>query len=152
AGRLYHRLGPRPLVTAGLIALAVTTWLWSRGDEHTSIAWIMVVVAGRGLGLGMFAQNVPLVAYNTVPQGPMPRATALGNVGQRLMGAASTAVLTTALVIGLHSAGAPAGTSIADGTAPVPLMVTAFQDTFLLMTVVSLAGVLLAYFLRDRVL
>jgi DHA2 family multidrug resistance protein len=152
AGRLYHRLGPRPLVIFGLSALAATTWLWSRIGPHTGLIPIMLVVSGRGLGLGFFAQTVQLVAYNTVPDGQMPRATSLVNVCQRVDGALSTAILTTVLVAGLAWAGAPAGTSIAEGTAPVPAMTKAFHDTFLLMTVISLIGIVLASFLHDRVL
>lgn len=152
AGRLYHRLGPRPLVISGLLVLATTTFLWSRIDESTHLLLIMLVVGGRGLGLGLFAQTVQLVAYNTVPQGQLPRATALVNVGQRLTGATSTAILTTVLVVSVHWAGAPSGTSIGDGTAPVPFMVEAFRDAFLVMTGLSIAGVVLAWFLHDRVL
>jgi DHA2 family multidrug resistance protein len=152
AGRMYQRVGPRPLVMSGLFVLAATTWLWSRIDENTGVVAIMFVVAGRGLGLGLFAQTVQIVAYNTVPEGQIPRATSLVNVGQRIDGALSTAVLTTVLVASLHWQGSPAGTSIADGTAPVPFMVQAFKDAFLVMTGLSVVGVVLGYFLRDRVL
>lgn len=151
AGRLYLRIGPRPVVIAGLIALAVTTWLWSRVDQHTSLLWIMLIVSGRGLGLGLFAQTIQLVAYNRVPTGEMARATALVNVGQRLDGALSSALLTTVLVVGLRWSGAPAGTSIAEGTAPVANVLHAFRYAFLVMTAISLAGVGLAYFLHDHV-
>ncbi len=152
AGRQYKRFGPRPLVIVGLGVLALTTFLWSRIDENTGIIPIMFVVAGRGLGLGFFGQTVQLVAYNTVPPGEIPRATSLVNVGQRIDGALSTAVLTTVLVVGLQWAGAPAGTSISAGTAPVPLMVDAFQYAFLVMTALCLVGMVMAFFLRDRVL
>jgi predicted MFS family arabinose efflux permease len=152
AGKLYHRAGPRPLIMSGLAVLAVTTAAWSQIDQDTSLVLIMVVVAGRGLGLGLFAQTVQIVAYNAVPDGQLPRATALVNVGQRIDGALATAVLTTVLVVSLHISGAPAGTSISDGTAPVPLMVRAFRDAFLLMTALSIVGLVLAFFVRDRVL
>ncbi len=152
AGRMYHIVGPRPLVVAGLLVLAGTTWMWSRADETTSVLQLMLIVSGRGLGLGLFGQTVQLVAYNTVPEGQMPRATALVNVGQRVDGALSSAVLTTVLVFSLHLTGAPAGTSIADGTAPVADMATAFRSAFVVMTVLSVAGLGLAFFIRDRVL
>jgi DHA2 family multidrug resistance protein len=152
AGKLYYRAGPRPLIMSGLVVLAVTTAAWSQIDQDTSLVLIMVVVAGRGLGLGLFAQTVQIVAYNAVPDGQLSRATALVNVGQRIDGALATAVLTTVLVVSLQISGSPAGTSISDGTAPVPLMVRAFRDAFLLMTALSVVGLVLAFFVRDRVL
>jgi predicted MFS family arabinose efflux permease len=152
AGRMYKYVGPRPLVMSGLAVLAVTTFLWSRVNADTSSVLLMVIVSFRGLGLGLFAQNIQLVAYNTVPQGEMPRATALVNVGQRVDGALSSAILTTVLVAGLRWAGAPAGTSIAEGNAPVDLMMEAFRDAFWLMTALSCIGLVLAFFVHDRVL
>jgi EmrB/QacA subfamily drug resistance transporter len=152
AGRMYKYVGPRPLVMSGLAVLAITTFLWSRVNAETSSLLLMVIVSFRGLGLGLFAQNIQLVAYNTVPQGEMPRATALVNVGQRVDGALSSAILTTVLVAGLHWAGAPAGTSIAEGNAPVDLMMEAFRDAFWLMTALSCVGLVMAVFVHDRVL
>lgn len=152
AGRQYKRFGPRPLVITGLGVLALTTFLWSRIDENTGIIPIMFVVAGRGLGLGFFGQTVQLVAYNTIAAGEIPRATSLVNVGQRIDGALATAVLTTVLVFSLQWVGAPAGTSISAGTAPVPLMVEAFHYAFLVMTALCVVGMVMAFFLRDRVL
>ena len=153
AGRMYNRVGPRPLAMSGLAVLALTTFLWSVVDEHTSIVAIMVLVGGRGLALGLFSQTVQMVAFNTVPEGQMPRATALVNTGQRLTGALSSAVLVTALTMSLAAHGAPAGSSVTGANqAPLGLMLIAFKDMFLVMTAISFAGFGLAFFLRDRVL
>jgi EmrB/QacA subfamily drug resistance transporter len=152
AGRLYSRIGPKPLVTSGLTVLAATTFLWSRLGLHAGTLPLMVLASGRGLGLGLFAQNIQLVAYNTMKQEEIPRATGLVNVGQRITGAISTAMLASLLVLGLQWTGAPSGTSIADGTAPLSDMRTAFGDVFIFMTLMSIAGVVLGFFVRDRTL
>jgi hypothetical protein len=80
-----------------------------------------------------------------------PRATGLVNVGQRITGAISTAMLASLVVLGLW-AGAPSGTSIADGTASLSDMRSAFGDVFIFMTLMSIAGVVLGLFVRDRTL
>lgn len=152
AGRGYRRIGPRPLAIGGLVVLAITTLLWARIDEHTGLLFVMVVVALRGLGLGMFGQTVQLVAFNALQPAEIPRATSLVNVCQRIDGALSAAILTTVLGIGLVIAGAPAGASIGEGTSPIPETVRAFHIAFLVMTALSVVGVALAFFLRDRVL
>jgi DHA2 family multidrug resistance protein len=119
SGKLYYRTGPRTLIIAGLLFLALTTIAWSQTSSNTSIAVLMIIVAGRGLGLGLFSQIVQVVAYNAVPDGQLPRATSLVNVGQRMNSAFATAILTTILIVALAHSGAPAGTSIADGSAPL---------------------------------
>ncbi len=152
AGRLYKVIGPRPLSIAGLLVIGSITFFWSTVDQNTGTIPLMLLVTGRGIGLGLFAQTIQLVAYNTVPQGQLPRATALVNVGQRVDGALSTAILTTVLIAGLGIAGAPAGASIGDGSAPVPDMVIAFHWAFRFLTVMNLSGAALSIFIHDRVL
>jgi DHA2 family lincomycin resistance protein-like MFS transporter len=150
-GNLYYKLGPRPIVMTGLSMLALTTFAWSQVGLNSPNWLLMLIVSGRGIGLGMFGQIVQVTAFNNVPPEQLPRATSLVNVFQRLDTAFSTAILTSALIIGLSWAGAPAGTSIAAGDAPVPDMLTAFRYCFALMTIVSLVGVGLAFFLKDQV-
>jgi hypothetical protein len=113
---------------------------------------MMLLVSARGLALGMFGQTVQLVAYNTVPKDEMARATGLVNVCQRIASAAATAILTTILIMGLAIAGAPEGSSIADGTAPVETMEQAFHYAFYGMTLMSIVGIGLALRIHDRVL
>jgi EmrB/QacA subfamily drug resistance transporter len=150
-GRLYERVGPRPLVMSGMAVLAVTTFLWSRVPPDGDTLALLVLVAGRGVGFGLAAQIVQVVAYNTVPQGQLPRATSLLNICQRLVTAFSTALLTTALIVGLRWTDAPEGTSISAGTAPVDDMAVAFDYAFLMMTGLSILGFVLASRLRDDV-
>jgi hypothetical protein len=60
--------------------------------------------------------------------------------------------LTSVLIIGLPLTGAPAGTSIAEGDAPIANMRETFDYAFILMTAISVVGILLANFLRDHAL
>jgi MFS family permease len=149
AGKFYNRLGPRPIIMSGLAVMAASTMLWSFTTPGTSNLLILVLVSLRGLGLGMFGQFIQIVAYNTVKQEDMPRATSLVTTGQRLTTAFSTAILTSVLVVGLTFTNAPDGTSIAAGTAPIDDQQTAFRYVFYLMTALSCFGILLASRLRD---
>lgn len=93
-----------------------------------------------------------MVAYNTVQDGQMPRATALVNVTQRINGGLSAAVLTTILSLSLALQGAAAHTSVTTAGLPLPEMIRAFQDAFYFMAGLSVVGFVLSLFLRDRVL
>lgn len=152
SGRLYNRVGPRPLALIGLSVLLASTAMLSRTTATTSIALIGAFASMRGIAMGLCMMPVQTAAYNTVPQGQMTRATALTNVLFRVFGSASTAVLTTALVVSLTLHGAPAGSTITSGTTPARYLARAFDDAFILMTVMSAVGILLAVFLRDRVI
>jgi EmrB/QacA subfamily drug resistance transporter len=151
-GKFYARLGPRPIIMSGLLVMSVSTFLWSLTEPGTNNLILLVLVSLRGLGLGMFGQFVQIVAYNTVRAEDMPRATSLVTTGQRLTTAFSTAILSSVLIVGLSLTDAPAGTSIAAGTAPLDDQQMAFRYAFLLMTALSVVGVVLASRLRDTAL
>ncbi len=150
-GRLYNRLGPRPLALSGFVILLVSSLMLSRISEQTNVFLIAILASARG-AVGLCAMPVMTCAYNTVDPDQMPRATALVNGLFRVFGAITTALMTTALVVSLSWHGAPEGSSITDGTASINFMVEAFNDAFLLMALISLLGIILSLFIRDRVL
>ncbi len=152
AGRLYNRVGPRPLSAAGLLVLCITSLLWSFVDDQTGIVPVLILAGGRGLALGLFAQTVQTVAYNTVQDGQMPRASALMNVTQRINGGVSAAVLTTVLALSLSWQGAAPHTSITSAGLPLGEMIRAFHVTFYFMAALSLLGFVMTLGLHDRLL
>jgi EmrB/QacA subfamily drug resistance transporter len=151
-GKFYTKIGARPVIVGGLTVLAISTMLWSFTTPGTSNLYMLFLIALRGLGVGMFGQFIQIIAYNTVKQEDLPRATALVTTGQRLTTAFSTAILSSVLVVGLTFTNAPVGTSIAAGTAPIDDQQTAFKFVFWLMTGLSIVGILLATRLRDDAL
>jgi hypothetical protein len=152
AGRNYNRFGPKPIVMTGLSVLLLTTLFCTRLTGSTPVPPIIALVILRGLALGLCGQTIQVVAFNTVPEGQMPRATALLNMFMRVNSSFVTAILTSVLVMSLAFHGAPAGSSIANRTAPLPFMLTAFREAFWLQTVITACGVGMAFFLKDRVL
>jgi EmrB/QacA subfamily drug resistance transporter len=151
-GQLYNRVGPRRLALSGLAVLVVATAMLSRTTADTAI-WVIAALASlRGVAMGLCMMPVQTVAYNTVPDGQMPRATALTNVLFRLFGSASTAILTAVLVFGLQLSGAPGGATITSGTASTDALFSAFDFAFIVMAVVAAVGMVLALFLKDPVI
>lgn len=97
AGRLYNRLGPRPLVVFGTALVIATTWQLghvSLATSHATITWLAIA---RGFSLGFCFMPLQTTAYNTVPQDKLARATALYNGLLRTFGSFCTAFLSTML-------------------------------------------------------
>lgn len=151
-GRMYNRVGPRRLVFAGIAVLLTITAILSRSTAATSIALVTVLVTCRGIGMGLANASVMTSMMNAVPQQDIGRGAALANMGFRLYGALTAALLTTVLGVSLSVRGAPEGSSIVAGTAPPQLMFKAFDDAFLVMTLVAAVGLVVALFVNDRIL
>jgi EmrB/QacA subfamily drug resistance transporter len=152
SGRIYNRVGPRPLAASGLAILLLTTFMLGRTTAATSLTVIGILAALRGLAMGLCMMPVQTAAYNTVPRESMPRATALTNMLFRMFGAVGTAILTTTILLSLRLQGAPEGSNVTSGTVPQPLLQDAFSHAFLAMSILAAVGIAMSFFLHDRVL
>jgi len=93
---LMPRIGPKPIVSAGLLLAAIGMTLFSRIGVHSSYAGVILpalMVTGLGMGL-MFS-----TAFNTGTYGVAPQdagvASAMVNTGQQLGGSIGTSLLNT---------------------------------------------------------
>ena len=129
AGRLYDRIGPRPLVVFGFLVLVVNTWQLSKLTMTTPIAFIMFLLALRGLALGTTVQTTFATALGSVPKPRLARGSALINATRNVVQSIGVAVLATVLA----SAGGQ------------PLI--GFENAYRLTFYVSLLAVAIALFL-----
>lgn len=97
SGRLYNRVGPRPLAFIGLTLVAVTTIRLTQFDLNTTGWSIQGWMILRGLGFGL--TNTPLQTFtlSRVNNRAMARASSLLNVLRQIFAAIGVAVLTTYL-------------------------------------------------------
>jgi DHA2 family multidrug resistance protein len=79
AGALYNRVGGRWLIFAGSILLAINTWELAHLTPETSYTAIMVIVAIRGIALGLVLQTTLTTALTGLKPVQLPRAISLLN-------------------------------------------------------------------------
>jgi DHA2 family multidrug resistance protein len=101
AGRLYDRLGPRPLVAFGFSILLINTWQLSQLHADTPIEWIMFLLALRGLALGSTVQTTFVTALSVVPVNQIPRGSSLSNATRNVVQSIGIAMLATVLASAL---------------------------------------------------
>ncbi len=101
SGRLYDRIGPRPLLLSGFVVLVLNTWQLSliRGD--TPISWILFLLTLRGLALGLTVQTTFVTALSVVARHDLPRGSSLSNATRLVIQSIGVAVLATILAASL---------------------------------------------------
>lgn len=97
AGRLYEKLGPRPLVVTGSLLLLVNTWQFAQLAADTPISLIMVLLVLRGLAVSLIMQATFTSALSKVTKDALPRGSSLVNSTRFVVQALGVALLATVL-------------------------------------------------------
>lgn len=97
AGRLYDKIGPRPLVVTGFAILLINTWQLARLEATTPISWILFLLALRGLALGMTVQTTFATALGAVARQNVARGSSLVNGTRFVVQSIGVAILATVL-------------------------------------------------------
>ncbi|WP_138756245.1 DHA2 family efflux MFS transporter permease subunit [Paenibacillus sinopodophylli] len=141
-GRLFDRIGARPLVIVGLTFVAIGAFLISFINPSNT-PWLFLIpraLLGMGMGLSMLSLNTHLI--QTAPKDLVGRVTSLTSAAQQVVTSFAVAGLTTFLVSRTTH-------FVSKGEAQVPdAMTHAFHNTYLLLAVLAAAGVLLATTLK----
>lgn len=167
AGKLFDRFGPRVTVLPGIILLAWSSYLFSGLTAETTRETINRWLIIRGIGMGLSMMPAMTAAMAVIPQSLVGRASALNNIIQRIGGSFGIALFGSLL----QQRAAFHGARLAEAVAPeemaailpgaghdLPVLlarrigeqgvVRAMDDAFLVLTVVSIVGILPALFLR----
>ena len=96
-GRFYDRVGPRPPVIVGLILTGYMTWQLSALDVTTPDSTFMLLIALRGVGIGLAMMPVMTFALAEVPVALTSAASTISNVLRSVFGGLATAIFASLL-------------------------------------------------------
>ncbi len=144
ASRIYRVLGPRRMILTGLLVTAATTFLVGRLDLETNLWLIRGILIVRGLAFGLVLVPLQAATYANIAAKDTGRATALYNVSNQVAASFGVALAASLLTSRLSHYGAVLG---APQTRAASL--EAYQDVFLIMAVLALAGAAVAFLIRD---
>ncbi|MFC4810854.1 DHA2 family efflux MFS transporter permease subunit [Paenibacillus sp. GCM10023250] len=140
-GKLFDKIGARPLVFVGMLLVTVAAFILSRVDAESSMMMIMgpLALLGAGMGLSMMPLNTHLM--QSAPRELVGRVTSLTNAAQQVMTSFAVAGLSTILAkrMEVHAAAAKS---------QLDAYSQSFGDTFLVLTFIAVFGAVLGLMLR----
>lgn len=143
-GRLFDRIGARPLVFVGLSIISTALFLLSGVTVDTGLPVIMACLAMMGLGMGLSMMPVNTHVLNSAPREWVTRVTPLTAAAQQVVVSFAVAGMTGYLTsqITTHTG------EMAPGGNPLVAAVQGFNDVFFLSACIAVAGVVLSLILR----
>lgn len=103
AGRLFDKIGPRPLIALGFTILLVNTWQLAQLQGDTPLSNIMWLLALRGVALGLTVQTTFATALSSAPPPKIARASSLVNGTRFVVQSIGVAILATVLTSSLST-------------------------------------------------
>jgi MFS family permease len=96
-GRLFDKVGPRPLVISGLLLLAFITFLFRNLNLATATTTVMLWTMIRGVTMPLAMMPAQTAAMADIPNELIGRASAITNIVSRVSSSFGIAVLTSML-------------------------------------------------------
>ncbi len=97
SAKIADRFGAKPVVVAGIFLLGIGTMPLMYIDMDTSYEYIMLIMAIRGLGLGLFMMSVTVMGMADIPLSKVGQASSINNALRQVSGSMGIAILTTVL-------------------------------------------------------
>ena len=167
SGKLFDKYGAKAISIIGLTILAFFTYLLSRISLDTSATNIMLIMAFRGFGVGLCMMPSQTLGLNKIPQELLAKASALSSVVRQVAGSLGIAILATVLQNrqsfhtakfmeninmaspNLVKAKSAIQTTVVQHDMKQAAMV-AMNDTFLVITLISILGISCALFIEKK--
>ena len=140
-GRLYDRIGPKPLIIPGIIIVSAV--LWAATQLYTNTPWQAVLVVYTIMCIGFALLFGPLFTLSlgaVKPELYSHGSAILGSI-QQVAGAAGTALLISVM-------SATQAANLANGAIATDALAAGIRAAFLIAAIVSLLAVVTAFFFR----
>lgn len=102
-GRLFDRLGPKPLILPGLLIAVIALWFLSGVNTATTVGIVILLHCLLQIGTSLSIMPAQTNGLNALPRSLYPHGTAIMNTLQQLAGAIGTALVVTVMSAGQRS-------------------------------------------------
>src|SRR5690625_3056806 len=140
-GRLFDRVGPRPLVVPGSVVVATALGMMTLLSAASPTWHVVAIHVTLSIGLGFLMTPLMTSALGSVEPALYSHGSAIMNTLQQLAGGAGTALFIT-----VTSTRPAAG--VADGLAPVAAQAGGVHDAFLWGTGLAVVAVIISFLVK----
>ncbi|GGB42658.1 DHA2 family efflux MFS transporter permease subunit [Virgibacillus dakarensis] len=155
-GKIFDKIGARPLAIFGLAITVVTTYLFTDLTDSTSYMYLIIIYTIRMFGMSMIMMPIMTAGLNQLPQRLHPHGTAMVNTVRAVAGAIGTAFLVT--VMTTQAKDSVKDIIVSNGFDPTNkqemlhaanmAQVQGINDAFMVSTVFAVLALILSFFIK----
>lgn len=177
AGRLFDKVGIKPLAIFGLFIMTYATWELTKLNMDTPYASILSIYILRSFGMAFIMMPIMTAGMNALPQRMIPHGNAISNTVRQLAGSIGTAVLVTIMTqqttahfgdmadaydrtnpelmnqvthVGQAVGSSTAGMQLIAGRLQQLSTINGINDAFWIATALSALALILSFFLKGK--
>jgi EmrB/QacA subfamily drug resistance transporter len=94
-GKLFDRFGAKWLTIIGIAIIMITTYTFTDLTDSTSYMHLILMYAGRRIGMALFLMPLQTAGLNQLPSSLHSHGTAISNTARQVAGAIGTSLLVT---------------------------------------------------------
>lgn len=143
--KLYPKVGPRRMVTVGLMAVAITTCGFLFVGVDTSLWWIRGLMLLRGISMAVAFIPMQAATYANISRADTGRASALYSTQRQVGSAFGVAILATVWIDRTKSF----ASGLTNPKAILAARVGGYHDAFFVAALLALAAMGAAFMIRD---
>ncbi|WP_407644204.1 DHA2 family efflux MFS transporter permease subunit [Falsibacillus albus] len=150
-GKLFDRFGAKWLSIIGIIIIMATTYTFTDLSDSTSYIHLILMYAGRRVGMALFLMPLQTAGLNQLPTSLHGHGTAISNTARQVAGAIGTSLLVTIMTNRIKDHFQDMIMGGATGTKAHMLMEASIQgisDTYFAIMIIGGISLVLSFFIK----
>ncbi|MEC0240694.1 DHA2 family efflux MFS transporter permease subunit [Paenibacillus dokdonensis] len=155
-GAIFDKIGARWLSVIGLVITVAMTYEFSQLTVNTTYSHMMFIYTVRMFGMSLMMMPIQTAGLNQLPRSMNAHGTAMSNTLRTISGSIGTAILVTVMTSqtkhyvteGIKAGAAKATDQAQMGALTAQSMVHGINDAFNIATWLSVAALILAFFIK----
>ncbi|MGD6966349.1 DHA2 family efflux MFS transporter permease subunit [Rossellomorea vietnamensis] len=151
-GKLFDRFGAKWLTIIGVAIILITTYTFTDLSDSTSYTHLILMYAGRRVGMALFLMPLQTAGLNQLPSSLHAHGTAISNTARQVAGAIGTSLLVTIMTNRTkdHLQDMMAGGTNGESQAHMVMeaSIQGISDTYFAMIIIGIISLVLAFFLK----
>lgn len=149
-GKLFDLFGAKWLSVIGISIMLATTYTFTNLSDSTSYTVLILMFAGRRIGMALFLMPIQTAGLNQLPRALHAHGTAISNTAKQVAAAIGTALLITMMTVRTedHLNSLAQGGGLTEAQLAAEASIQGINDVYFAMVIFGVISLVLSFFIK----